>query len=98
MCLWAFKPILKIFEIIFERFLENMLFNLGLRLIDVIVTSIAGLFVLKFVLTLNLGVLKEFNIMKKFFLIKTLIFVTIVQNIIAGILLPKTEVAMKLLL
>jgi len=75
-----------------------MLFNLGLRLIDVIVTSIAGLFVLKFVLTLNLGVLKEFNIMKKFFLIKTLIFVTIVQNIIAGILLPKTEVAMKLLL
>ena len=84
-------------EIIFQNYLEGTYSNLGVRIADFLITSISGYFVLKFILTLNLGVMKEYSIIQKFFLIKTLVFVTVVQTSISMLLLPKTMVAVKIM-
>ncbi|CAI2367538.1 unnamed protein product [Moneuplotes crassus] len=92
-CLWIVKPLLKIIEVISEKYIQEPFTVVVFRTMGFLVTIIGTYLILRYILTLNLGILKEYAIMKKFYLIKLFIIITMVQTSLFMLIIPDSEVS-----
>ena len=61
---------------------------MDIRAFEIVLTIMSGLGILRFILTLNLGICNELRIIQKFSIIKCMIFIIVIQTDVLELTLP----------